>query len=266
MGGCHVSSGVLFDTRILNEAVRFGGSEVGGLRLDLISDEGAVTSCRLTVAAGGPTWPPSVPPDSGWEEGAPAWQLVLGLATDLLPTLDGRDAVDVAADLVEGRIPELAAAEHWYLLVATSPQGESDATGWAASATLGTEPPPPVVTPLVARVVAAMFEGGYRPRRDPAQPFVVVAATEPEDGWSLAATVDDAAGDVIVAVSLPERPAVPPGTTGPGNSGLATFAVTDDGTPGVYASVATTGGSIPSETVAGMIDAVIDAARQWMGS
>jgi hypothetical protein len=269
---------LLIDTRIVGEVFRLreerarpAPAEIGLRRLEIASQDGEAIWCRMTAAAGSPAWPPEVAPGSRWADGAAPgeadgtalWELVLGLGDDQLPVLDGRDVADMARDLLGGDLPDLALVSNWYLLITRSPNGEVDGTGWAAQSTLGTDPPPPPVSPLVARAIGPLFDEGWEPRRAADEPSVVIATVEPEDGWTLSVTVDDDTGEVVVAVTLPDQPDVAPGTTGPGRGDLAALAVDGNGAAGVYARVTTVDGTLPVDTLAGMIDAVIDAAHEW---
>jgi hypothetical protein len=256
---------MLIDTRVVTESLRFGDGpvEVGLRRLEIGSEDGIALWCRLTLATGSAAWPPETPPPPGWQDGSVGYELLVGLDDDLLSALDDRDAEEVTRDLLAGKFPDcLPAAAKWRPLIMRGPDGEPDATGWAAQAALGEEWPPEPMSSLAARVTAVMFDEGWEPRRAAGQPSVIVATTEPESGWALSATIDDTAEEVTIVLALPELPDIGPSAGLPADTSLVSFVEVDNGTV-VYARVTTTAPP-QSEIVAGMIDAVLDAAHDWV--
>jgi hypothetical protein len=259
----------LIDTHIVNSPVtlvdpeRPEGSVVHCRRIMICSEDGEAEWCRMDAVAGSAAWPPTATVPSDPSDGRQV-ELTLGLGADQLPLLDGPvDAADLARDLLAGNQPDLSKVTNWYLLVATPAGGEPAATAWATQPMLGLGPPPTPVSPLLARVLAVMFEEGWEPRRSAAEPSEIVSAIESEEGWVLSATAVEETGEVLVALTLPDDSELPAGATGPGDSALATVEVDDDGVARVCARVQTVDGSLPAITVGGMIDAVIDAAREW---
>jgi hypothetical protein len=244
------------------------GFEIDLHRLEIASEDGEVEWCRMAAAVQGTGWPPepAIAPRSRRLDLTPMTsnatvEVTLGLAAEHLPLLDGRDAADVVDDLWAGKVPEMLAPSSWYPLVTRLSGSEPDATAWVTQPLLGHGPPPEPVSPLLARMLAVLFEEGWEPRRSAAAPDVVVAAVEPEDGWTLTAAGRGGTGEVTVEVVLPDDPPWSPGDTA--EDGLATFEVGGDGMLRVIARVHAVDAALPSESFAGMIDAVLDSARGW---
>jgi hypothetical protein len=261
---------MLIDTRVVDAPIELVDRNGPGTRVEvycrrivIASEDREVDWCRMYAVAQGADWPPRMDGLGDSSDGSGV-EMTLGLGADQLPLLDGpRDVADVARQLLAGDLPELATVSNWYLLVATPPGGEPAATAWASQPLLGTGPPPPPVSPLVSRILAVMFEQGWEPRRSADKPSEIVATVEPEDGWILSGTAVEETGEVLIALTLPENGDLAPGATGPGGSELATVERDEEGTLRVCARVRTVDGSLASEVVAGMIDSVIDAAREW---
>lgn len=89
---------------------------------------------------------------------------------------------------------------------------------------------------------------------------MVVAAVEPEENWILSATVGDDTGELVVERALPGDLVDSADSVG-GPGALANAEVDDDGVLHVSARVTAVASSLPADTVAGMIDAVLDAAH-----
>ena len=151
------------------------GVEIHVKRLEIASEDCEAEWCRLFGVTDSAGWPPVTTEPSranpgGTGEGTAPVEMVLGLVADRLHLLDGRDAADVAEDLLAGDLEELAAVSSWCALITRVMGGEPDASAWAARALLGTGPAPEPVSPLLARVLAVVFEAGWEPRRSPQNP------------------------------------------------------------------------------------------------
>lgn len=119
----------LIDTRIVGRPLWLvdrdqpgRGVEIHVKRLEIASEDCEAEWCRLFGVTDSAGWPPVTTEPSranpgGTGEGTAPVEMVLGLVADRLHLLDGRDAADVAEDLLAGDLEELAAVSSWCALI-----------------------------------------------------------------------------------------------------------------------------------------------------
>lgn len=255
---------VLVDTHVGQAAWRLGGTTLTLVRLELVLDGPVAVSLAATAGA-----PAAALPVGAVRFHARVPDLTGATATVHLAA--GDDALDAAgpstaealwAQLVDGQ-GVLSDPEAWYLISADDETGPL-ATGWAVRRSLAGDDEP-LLPPLLARATAVMALEGFEPIWSPANATTVVAGVDPQPGWTLGVAIDPEAGVTVVQVVVPAPPRLPAGE-GPIASGLALVDAYIDGRDLVCsAAVRSVGSAVPGDTLAGMVDAVLDVAHRVAG-
>jgi hypothetical protein len=252
---------VLVDTHVGRAAWRLGGLAFTLARLELVLDGPAAVS--LTAAA---TTPVAALPAGSMRFHARVPDLTGATATvhlaagdDTLNATGESTAEGLWAQLVDGR-GFLSDPDAWYLISADDETGPM-ATGWAVRRSLTGDDEPPLPS-LLARATAVLALEGFEPVWMPANPTTVVAGVDPQPGWTLGVAVDPEAGVTVAQVVLPAPRRLLAGE-GPIASGLSLVdACVDGGELICSAAVHAIGAAVPGDTLAGMVDAVVDVAHR----